>query len=200
MLPIQIFCNLPSSYLSINSRLDLLKLFIKNTVNLGKLMFVRNELEKIGLPTVSVEIGEITMHQDFTISQYDSLCLILQQAGIELFEDKKEILVQKIKNTIIEVVYHHDGPLIHNLSTYLAEELQHDYTYMSNLFSQKQHTTIENFYICHRIDRVKELLVHEKLSLTDIAHKMHYSSLAHLSSQFKKVTGLTPSQFKQRHL
>lgn len=163
-------------------------------------MFVRNELEKIGLPTVSVEIGEITMDQEFSVSQFETLCLILQQAGIELFEDKKEILVQKIKSIIIDVVYHHDDPLIHNLSTHLAVKLQHDYTYMSNLFSEKQHTTIEKFYICHKIERVKELLIHEKLSLTDIAHKMHYSSLAHLSSQFKKVTGLTPSQFKQQHL
>ncbi len=178
----------------------MLKLFIKNTVNLGKLMFVRDELERVGLHAVSVEIGEITMDQKFTVSQFDRLCQILQLAGIELFENKKEILVQKIKSVIMEVVYRHDDPLIHNLSTHLAEKLQHDYTYMSNLFSQKQHTTIEKFYICHKIERVKELLVYEKLSLTDIAHKMHYSSLAHLSSQFKKVTGLTPSQFKQQQI
>ena len=177
-----------------------LKLLIKNTVNLGKLMFVRDELEKIGMLTVSVEVGEITMDQEFTVSQYDRLCVILRAAGIELFEDKKEILVQKIRNIIMDVVYHHDDPLIHNLSTHLEEKLQHDYTYMSNLFSEKQHTTIEKFYICHKIERVKELMVYERLSLTDIAHKMHYSSLAHLSSQFKKVTGLTPSQFKQRHV
>jgi hypothetical protein len=163
-------------------------------------MFVRDELEKFGLHVVSVEVGEITMDQEFTLSQYDRLYLILQEAGIELFEDKKELLVQKIKYIILEVVYRHNDPLIHNLSTHLAEKLQHDYTYMSNLFSEKQHTTIEKFYICHKIERVKELLVYEKLSLTDIAHKMHYSSLAHLSSQFKKVTGLTPSQFKQQHI
>jgi len=177
-----------------------LKIFIKNTVDLSKLMFVRDELEKFGLHVVSVEVGEITMDQEFTLSQYDRLYLILQEAGIELFEDKKELLVQKIKYIILEVVYRHNDPLIHNLSTHLAEKLQHDYTYMSNLFSEKQHTTIEKFYICHKIERVKELLVYEKLSLTDIAHKMHYSSLAHLSSQFKKVTGLTPSQFKQQHI
>jgi YesN/AraC family two-component response regulator len=163
-------------------------------------MLVRDELEKIGMHSVSVEIGEITTDQEITVSQYDRLCLILREAGIELFEDKKEILVQKIKNIIIEVVNRHDDPLVHNLSTHLAETLQHDYTYMSNLFSEKQHITIEKFYICHKIDRVKELLVREKLSLTAIAHKMHYSSLAHLSSQFKKVTGVTPSQFKQQHI
>jgi YesN/AraC family two-component response regulator len=162
-------------------------------------MFVRDELERIGLQAVTVEIGEITMDQEFTVSQFDRLCLVLQQAGIELFEDKKEILVQKIRSVIMEVVYRHDDPLVHNLSTHLVDKLQHDYTYMSNLFSEKQHITIEKFYICHKIERVKELMLYQKLSLTDIAHKMHYSSLAHLSSQFKKVTGLTPSQFKQQH-
>jgi YesN/AraC family two-component response regulator len=162
-------------------------------------MFVRDELERIGLQAVTVEIGEITMDQEFTVSQFDRLCLVLQQAGIELFEDKKEILVQKIRSVVMEVVYRHDDPLVHNLSTHLVDKLQHDYTYMSNLFSEKQHITIEKFYICHKIERVKELMLYQKLSLTDIAHKMHYSSLAHLSSQFKKVTGLTPSQFKQQH-
>ena len=161
-------------------------------------MFVRNELDRLGLHAVTVEIGEITAEQELNLLQYDKLCTVLHQAGIELFEDKKEILVQQIKNIIIEVVYLHEEPLVYNLSTHLAKRLQHDYTYMSNLFSETQHKTIEKFYICHKIERVKELLICEKMSLTDIAHKMHYSSLAHLSSQFKKVTGLTPSQFKQQ--
>jgi YesN/AraC family two-component response regulator len=176
-----------------------LKLFIKNTVSLGNLLFARSELDRLGFHGVSIEIGEITTQQELSVSQYGKLCLVLQQAGIEIFEDKKDILVQKIKNIILEIVYHTDEPLIHNLSTHLAERLHHDYTYMSNLFSETQHTTIEKFYICHKIERVKELLLYEKISLTDIAHKMHYSSLAHLSSQFKKITGLTTSQFKQRH-
>ena len=177
----------------------ILKFFIKNIVSLGSLMFVRDELDRIGLQTVSIEIGEINAPEKLTPSQYEMLCLILQQAGIELFEDKKEILVQKMKNLIMEIVYHSDEPLVYNLSSHLTEKLQHDYTYMSNLFSETLHTTIEKFYIFHKIERVKEFLLFERMTLTEIAHKMHYSSLAHLSNQFKKVTGLTTSQFKQQY-
>jgi AraC-like DNA-binding protein len=162
-------------------------------------MFIRNELDRLGLHAIFVDIGEITLEQDLSFSQYAKLYQVLQQAGIELFEDKKDILIQKIKNVIMEVVYQREDPLVHNLSTHLAERLQHDYTYMSNLFSETQHITIEKFYICQKIERVKELLLHENMSLTDIAHKLHYSSVAHVSSQFKKVAGLTPSQFKQQH-
>lgn len=176
-----------------------MKFFIKNRVNLDCLIFVRNELDKLGLQDVSVEINEINSAGELTSSQYEKLRLVLLQAGIELFEDKKDILVQKIKNLIMEIVYHSEEPLVHNLSTYLNEKLNHDYTYMSNLFSETQHITIEKFYICHKIERVKELLIYEKMTVTEIAYKMHYSSLAHLSSQFKKITGLTTSQFKQRY-
>lgn len=175
-----------------------MKLFIKNIVSLGNLTFARNELNRLGLDGISVEFGEITAQQKLTSSQYNKLCLVLQEAGIELFEDKKDILVQKIKNIITEIVYHGDEPLPYNLSTHLAERLQHDYTYMSNLFSETQHITIEKFYICHKIERVKELILYQRLSLTDIAYKLHYSSPAHLSNQFKRVTGLTPSQFRQQ--
>jgi hypothetical protein len=162
-------------------------------------MFVRNELDRLGLHGVSVEINEITADEDLTPSQYGTLRLVLQQAGIGLFEDKKDILVQRIKSLIMEIIYHSEEPLVYNLSTYLNEKLQHDYTYMSNLFSDTQHITIERFYICHKIERVKELLLYERMTLTEIAYKMHYSSLAHLSGQFKKVTGLTTSQFKQQY-
>jgi len=162
-------------------------------------MFVRGELDRLGLKGISVEISEIDAGSELTPLQYDKLRLVLAQAGIELFEDKKDILVQRIKHLIMAIVYHSEEPLVHNLSTYLSETLRHDYTYMSNLFSATQHITIEKFYICHKIERVKELLLHEKMTLTDIAHRMHYSSLAHLSNQFKKETGLTTSQFKQQY-
>jgi len=161
-------------------------------------MFVRNELDRLSVPGVSVEINEIRMDERLTRSQQGTLRGVLRQAGVELFEDKKDILVQKIKNVILDVVYHSEEQLVHNLSTHLSEELHHDYTYMSNLFSETQRITIERFYICHKIDRVKELLLYENMKLTEIAHKMHYSSLAHLSNQFKKITGLTTSQFKQQ--
>jgi AraC-like DNA-binding protein len=186
----QILCKLPCA---------ILKLFIKNTVSLNNLLFARKELDRLGMYDVSVEPGEITTRQEPTSLQYSKLCLVLQQAGIEIFEDKKDILVQRIKNIITEIVYHREEALPYNLSTHLAERLDHDYTYMSNLFSETQHITIEKFYICHKIQRVKELILYEGMSLTDIAHKLHYSSLAHLSSQFKRVTGVTTSQFRQQY-
>src|SRR3984893_9006141 len=112
-------------------------------------------------------------------------------------DDKKSVLIQKIKTIIIELVHYSDEPLAVNLSAYLSEKLQHDYTYLANLFSEVQGTTIEKFLITHKIERVKELLVYNELNLTEIAYRMNYSSVAHLSSQFKKITGLTPSHFKQ---
>ena len=112
-------------------------------------------------------------------------------------DDKKSVLIQKIKTLIIELVHYSEEPLSVNLSDYLSQTLQHDYTYLANLFSEVQGTTIEKFLIAHKIERVKELLVYNELNLTEIAYRMHYSSVAHLSTQFKKVTGLTPSHFKQ---
>jgi YesN/AraC family two-component response regulator len=177
----------------------ILKLLIKNIASFDSLMFVRGELDRLGLKGISVEISEIDAHDELTPFQYEKLRLVLAQAGIELLEDKKDVLVQRIKYLIMALVYHSEEPLIHNLSTYLSETLRHDYTYMSNLFSALQHVTIEKFYIRHKIERVKELLLSGKMTLTDIALKMHYSSLAHLSNQFKKETGLTTSQFKQQY-
>lgn len=176
-----------------------MKLFIKNAVSLGNLRVVRDELERLGLPTVSVEMGEINAPEELTHLQYGQLRLVLQQAGIEIFEDKRDILVRRIKSIILDVVHHIEQPLIYNLSAHLAEELHHDYAYLSNLFSETQHITIEKFFICHKIERVKKYLLYERMGMTEIAHKMHYSSLAHLCSQFKKVTGMTASQFKEQY-
>jgi AraC-like DNA-binding protein len=116
---------------------------------------------------------------------------------LELLEDKKLILIEQTKTLIIKLIYHSDEPLVKNLSVYLSDKLHYDYTYMANLFSNQLGVTIEKFYICHKVERVKELLIYQELTLTDIAFKLHYSSVAHLSAQFKKVTGLTPSLFKQ---
>ena len=173
-----------------------MKLFIKNTINLRSLTLIRDELLRLGLRGVKIEISELDTGKDLTRAQYQQLRQALNQAGIEFIEDKKDILVQAIKNIIMEVIYHCDDPLVFNLSAHLSARLNHDYTYMSNLFSERLSTTIEKFYICHKIERVKELLLFEGLTLTEIAFKLHYSSLAHLCSQFKKVTGLTTSQFK----
>ena len=176
-----------------------MKLFIKNTVNLRALTLVRDELLRLGLLSVNIEISGLDTGKDLTQAEYHQLRLALSRAGIEFVEDKKDILIQAIKNIIMEVVYHSDDPLAFNLSVHLSARLNHDYTYMSNLFSERLNTTIEKFYICHKIDRVKELLLFEGLTLTEIAFRMHYSSLAHLCGQFKKVTGLTTSQFKRQN-
>ncbi len=120
-----------------------------------------------------------------------------QKWGLELMDDKKSMLIEKIKNVIIESIHYSDEQLQINFSNYLSEKLNYDYTYLANLFSEVEGTTIEHFIIGHKIERVKELIVYDELSLTEIAWKLHYSSIAHLSNQFKKITGLTPSYFKQ---
>jgi AraC-like DNA-binding protein len=176
-----------------------LRLLIKNIISLRSLQIARSELERLGLHGVSVESTEINVAQELSALQYDRLRFVLEKAGIELFVNKKDVLVQKIKSIIMEIVYNTEEAPAYNLSTQLSEKLEHDYTYMSNLFSEMLKTTIEKFYICHKIERAKELLVYEEMTLTEIAEKMHYSSVAHLSSQFKKVTGLTPTQYKQQY-
>jgi AraC-like DNA-binding protein len=177
----------------------ILRLLIKNIISLHSLQFVKSELERLGIHGISIEPAEITTSGELTSFQYDRLRFVLEQAGVELFTDKKDALIQRIKGLIMEIVYNTKEAPVYNLSTYLSEKLQHDYTYMSNLFSDRLHTTIEKFYICHKIERAKELLVYEGMTLTEIAYKMHYSSVAHLSSQFKRVAGVTPSQYKRLH-
>jgi AraC-like DNA-binding protein len=159
-------------------------------------MVVKDELTKLGLPYISVELGEAEIMGNVTPDQREKLRAGLSKYGLELMDDKKSILIQKIKTVIIELVHHSEEPLAINLSTYLAEKLDYDYTYLANLFSEVQGITIEKFFISHKIERVKELLVYDELTLTEISYKLHYSSVAHLCTQFKKVTGLTPSHFK----
>ncbi len=159
-------------------------------------MVVKDELTKLGLQYRSVELGEADLLQSISQEQRQQFRAALLTSGLELMDDKKTVLIQKIKAIIIELVHYSEDPLTINLSVYLAEELLHDYTYLANLFSEVQGTTIEKFYISHKIERVKELLVYNELTLAEIAYRMHYSSVAHLCTQFKKVTGLTPSHFK----
>lgn len=160
-------------------------------------MVVKAELEKLGLNHGQVDLGEVEIIGDMTPEQIHQFKSALLNSGLELMDDKKSVLIQQIKNVIIELVHYSEEPLLINLSEYLSQKLKHDYTYMANLFSEAQGTTIEKFYITHKIERVKELLVYGELNLTEIAYQMHYSSVSHLSAQFKKVTGLTPSYFKQ---
>jgi len=160
-------------------------------------MVVKFELTKLGLDYTSVELGEAEIIGDISANQHDQIKDALLKSGLELMDDKKSVLIEKIKNVIIEQVHYTEEPLKINFSEFLSQQLHHDYTYLANLFSEVQGITIEKFIIAHKIERVKELLVYDELNLTEIAYLMHYSSVAHLSTQFKKVTGLTPSHFNK---
>lgn len=160
-------------------------------------LVVKEELAKLGLHRATVDLGEVDLAEDLSPEQHQKFKAALLKVGLELMDDKKSVLIQRIKNVIIELVHYSEEPLTVKLSVYLSEKLGHDYTYLANLFSAVQGTTIEKFFIAHKIERVKELLVYNELNLTEIAYLMHYSSVGHLSAQFKKVTGLTPSYFKQ---
>lgn len=163
-------------------------------------MVVRSELEKLGLRYISVRIGEAEITEDIRPEQLKMLDIALRKSGLELMDNFKSILVEKIKNVIVELVHYTDDQIKVNLSDYLSEKLNYNYTYLANLFSEVKGITIEKFYLAHKIEKVKELIVYDELNLTEIADIMHYSSVSHLSSQFKKITGLTPSHFKKfRH-
>ena len=174
-----------------------LKLFIKNMVCLRCKMVVKEELLKLGLHFVTIELGEVEVMENISAGQRDQLKAALLKSGLEVMDDKKSVLIQQIKTAIIELVHYSKEPLIIKCSEFLSTKLNYDYTYLANLFSEVQGTTIEKFLITHKIERVKELLIYDELNLTEIAYLMHYSSVSHLSAQFKKVTGLTPTHFKQ---
>src|SRR5690242_7869667 len=154
-------------------------------------------MSKLTLQPIRVDLGEAEIREDITKEQQNQLKAALIKWGLELMDDKKSMLIEKIKSVIIELVHYSDEQLKNNFSNYLSQKLNYDYTYLSNLFSEVEGTTIEHFMITHKIEHVKELLVYDELSLTEIAWKLHYSSVAHLSNQFKKITGLTPTHFKQ---
>lgn len=159
-------------------------------------MVVKSELEKLGLRYCNVKIGEAEIIDTVEPQQLEQLDITLKKAGLLLMDDKKSILVEKIKNAIIELVHYREDQIKVNLSDHLSEKLTYDYTYLANLFSEVKGTTIEKFYLNHKIEKVKELIVYDELNLSEIAYRMHYSSVAHLSNQFKKITGLTPTHFK----
>jgi AraC-like DNA-binding protein len=160
-------------------------------------MLVKEELKKLGLRYVVLDLGMVEILEDITPQQHDQLKVNLLRSGLELLDDKRSILIDKIKNVIIEMIHYTDQLPKVNYSDYISEKLNYDYTYLSNIFSEVKGITIQQFIIIHKIERVKELLLYNELNLTEIAYKLHYSSVAHLSNQFKKITGLTPSFFKQ---
>ena len=158
---------------------------------------VKEDLRKLGLHFIIVDLGEVEIMENISAEQRNLIKNALFKSGFELIDNKRSVLIEKIKNAIIEMVHHSEEVIKINFSNYLSEKLCHDYTYMANLFSEVQGTTIEQFIIAHKIERVKELIIYGELNITEIAWKMNYSSVAHLSNQFKKVTGLSPSHFKQ---
>lgn len=174
-----------------------MKLYIKYMVSNRCKMAVKEELKKLGLHFIVVDLGEVEIMETITPDQRESLKSSLIDSGLELMDDKRAVLIEKIKNIIIQMVHHSDEMIKTNFSDYLSEKLNHDYTYLANLFSEVQGMTIEHFIINHKIERIKELIIYDELNITEIAWKMNYSSVAHLSNQFKKVTGLSPSHFKQ---
>lgn len=160
-------------------------------------MVLKSELDKLGLHYGAVELGVVNIEDDITAEQRDQLKMALAHSGLELMDDKKAILIDRIKKVIVESVHYTEEPLKINFSDFLSEKLDYDYTYLSNLFSEVTGITIEHYIITHKIERVKELLMYNELTLTEISYLLNYSSVAHLSNQFKKITGLTPTFFKK---
>jgi len=160
-------------------------------------MAVKEELKKLGLHFIVVDLGEIEIMETLTTEQHDELKAGLLNSGLELMDDKRTVLIEKIKNVITEMIHYSDEVPKMNYSDFISEKLDYDYTYLSNLFSEIKGITIQQFIIVHKIERAKELLLYDELNLTEISYKLNYSSVAHLSNQFKKVTGLSPTHFKQ---
>jgi AraC-like DNA-binding protein len=157
---------------------------------------VKEELRKFGLHFIVVDLGEVEIMETLSPELRQELKVSLLKCGLELMEDKKAILIERVINVITDMIHHSDEPLKVNYSDHISEKLGYDYTHLSNLFSEVKGITIQQFIIIHKIERVKELILYDELNLTEISYKLHYSSVAHLSNQFKKITGLSPSHFK----
>jgi len=173
-----------------------MRLYIKYMVSIRCKMVVKAALKDLGLHYVNVDLGTAEIMENISQQQREQLKTNLLKSGLELMDDKKAILIEKIQNVIVEMIHYEDELPKVNFSVYLSEKLHYDYTYLANLFSETKGITIEHFIILHKIERVKELIIYDELNLSEIAWKLHYSSVAHLSNQFKKITGLTPSFFK----
>lgn len=173
------------------------KLFIKNMVCNRCILVVKNELEGLGLHPTEVKLGEVRLPEAVPASTKSAISAALEPLGFQLIDDRRSQLIESIKSAIIALVHQEDQTLKTNLSDYLSEKLNQEYSYLSSLYSEVEGATIEKYYIAQRIERVKELLVYDEWSLSEIASRLNYSSVAYLSNQFKKVTGLTPSYFKK---
>ncbi len=174
-----------------------MKLYIKYMVSLRCKMMVKEELIKLGLQYVGIDLGLVELKENITEEQREQLRIALLRSGLELMDNQKAILIEKIKNIIIEMIHYSDELPNINFSDFISEKLGYNYTYLANIFSEVKGMTIENYIIFNKIERVKELLLYDELNLTEISYKLNYSSVAHLSNQFKSITGLTPTYFKQ---
>ena len=174
-----------------------MRLFIKYMVSNRCKIVVKEILRELGLHFILVDLGEVDIMETISDEQRELLKNELLESGLELMDDKKSILIEKIKTIIIEMIHHTEEDIKINFSDYLSEKLHHNYNYLANMFSEVQGITIEHFIINHKVEKIKELMIYGELTITEIAYKMNYSSVAHLSTQFKKVTGLSPSHFKQ---
>ncbi|MGM0947068.1 MAG: helix-turn-helix domain-containing protein [Bacteroidota bacterium] len=163
-------------------------------------MLVKQELDKLNFEYVKVELGFVDVYENISIDQLKTFSANLLPSGLEVLEDNKEIIVERIKNVIIEMIHYSDELPNENYSEFISRKLNYDYKYMSNIFSEEKGITIQHFIILNKIERVKELLLYGELNLSQISYRLHYSSIAHLSNQFKKVTGMTPSQYKKMKL
>lgn len=166
-------------------------------VSLRCKMMVIEELRKLNLHQSMVDLGVVEISEDISAEKREQLKANLLKSGLELLDDKKSILIEKIKSVIIEMIHYSDELPQQNYSDYISSKLDYDYTYLSNIFSEVKGITIQQFIILHKIEKVKELLLYDQLNLTEISYKLHYSSVAHLSNQFKKITGLSPSFYKK---
>ncbi len=174
-----------------------MKLYIKNMVSICCKRVVKSEMKKLGLYYISVNLGEVEIKGDITDAQREQFRIALHRFGLDLLEDKKTILVERIKNLVIEIVHSSEMPRKVSFPDYIAGKLHYHYTYLSNTFSKVMGTTIEQYLIVNKIERAKELIFYDELNLTEISFLLNYSSVAHLSNQFKKVTGVAPSHFKK---
>lgn len=174
-----------------------MKLFIQNMVSLRCKILVKAEMDKLNIKYKTVELGEVVLLKPITLVKKEKLKIQLHKSGLEIMDDKKAMLLEKIKNIVVEMVHYSEEIPKVNFSTFLSDKLHIDYHTLSDFFSKTKGITIEHFIILHKIERVKELIIYDELSLTEISYIMHYSSVSHLSKQFKQITGLTPSYFKQ---
>jgi len=174
-----------------------MKIYIKYMVSLRCKMMVKVELEKLGIQYKTIDLGMVETFEIINDELWEKLKNNLLRSGLELLDNKKSILIEKIKNVITEMIHYTDELPNVNYSDYISGKLDYDYTYLANTFSEVKGITIQQFIIIHKIEKVKELLLYDELNLTEISNKLHYSSVAHLSNQFKKITGLTPSYYKQ---